>query len=315
VYFAIVYLENIWKNPEKLLANLHRIQINVLVFAKMILFPNIPRNNYWAIIGMSEKTIESTGKGFLVLLLPISFLIVFLVSTWRIWLGLILLITGINLWRNYQWQQWCQGVNPIFHQLIQQNQGSLSPIDLAIKGNFSGTVAKRFLDTKASEFGASILHTEDGKQVYYFMTANILGDILDSSEPVKELVSSRVARVSAQLLASPEAIPTVLKETESKLVREPELVADNETVEADLPAQLTHHEPATHEEAKKILEKQLAFGSLIQSELAKRLNVYSSTVFKRRDDTDFPEWSRSRDPDGIAWRYDRKTREFFPMDK
>ncbi|NJR17677.1 MAG: hypothetical protein HC785_19460 [Calothrix sp. CSU_2_0] len=264
---------------------------------------------------MSEKTIESTGKGFLVLLLPISFLIVFLVSTWRIWLGLIVLITGINLWRNYQWQQWCQGVNPIFHQLIQQNQGSLSPIDLAIKGNFSGSVAKRFLDTKASEFGASILHTEDGKQVYYFMTANILGDILDSSEPVKELVSSRVSRASAQLLASPEFIPAVLEEKETKLVKEPELVTDTEIDEADLPPQLTHKEAATHEEAKKALAKQLAFGSLIQSELAKRLNVYSSTVFKRRDDADFPEWSRSRDPDNIAWRYDRKTREFFPIDE
>jgi hypothetical protein len=264
---------------------------------------------------MSDKTIESTGKGFLVLLLPISFLIVFLVSTWRIWLGLIVLIMGLNLWRSYRWQQWCQEVNPIFHQLVQQNQGSLSPIDLAVKGNFSGSVAKRFLDTKASEFGASILNTEDGKQVYYFMTANILGDILDSSEPAKELVSSRVARASSQLLASPEVIPTVVKEKETKLVKEPELVADTETIEVDLPAELSHKEPVNHEEAKKILAKQLAFGSLIQSELAKRLNVYSSTVFKRRDDADFSEWSRSRDPDGIAWRYDRKTREFFPIDE
>ncbi|MEA5570264.1 hypothetical protein [Calothrix sp. UHCC 0171] len=257
---------------------------------------------------MSEQTIEGKGKGFLVLLLPISFLIVFLVSTWRIWLGLILLITGINLWRNYQWQKWSQGVNPIFHQLVQQNQGSLSPIDLAIKGNFSASSAKRFLDNKASEFGASILNTEDGKQVYYFMTANILGDILDSSEPVKELSSSRVAKASTQLLASPTVIPAVLAEKEVAFVPEKELVADIEPVAADL------NPPATLEEAKKTLAKQLTFGSLIQSELAKRLNVYSSTVFKRRGDVDFPEWSRSRDPDGIAWRYDRKTREFFPID-
>jgi hypothetical protein len=34
-----------------------------------------------AIIGMSEKIIESNGKGFLVILLPISFLIIFLVAT------------------------------------------------------------------------------------------------------------------------------------------------------------------------------------------------------------------------------------------
>ncbi|BAZ38556.1 hypothetical protein NIES4101_44950 [Calothrix sp. NIES-4101] len=260
---------------------------------------------------MSEQTIEGKGKGFLVLLLPISFLIVFLVSTWRIWLGLILLITGINLWRNYQWQKWSQGVNPIFNQLVQQNQGSLSPIDLAIKGNFSASSAKRFLDNKASEFGASIINTEDGKQVYYFMTANILGDILDSSEPVKELPSSRLAKASTQLFTSTAVVPAVLEEKEPVFIPEKELVADIEPiepVEADLSA------PATLEEAKKTLAKQLTFGSLIQSELAKRLNVYSSTVFKRRGDVDFPEWSRSRDPDGIAWRYDRKTREFFPID-
>ncbi|MFN7852269.1 MAG: hypothetical protein ACK5OU_10015, partial [Dolichospermum sp.] len=71
----------------------------------------------------------------------------------------------------------------------------------------------------------------------------------------------------------------------------------------------------TPEEIKKPLEKQLVFGSLIQSELAKRLNVYSSTVYKRRNDPDFPEWSRSRDPDGIAWSYSRKSKEFFPMEE
>jgi hypothetical protein len=65
----------------------------------------------------------------------------------------------------------------------------------------------------------------------------------------------------------------------------------------------------------KSLDKQLAFGSLIQSELAQRLGVYSSTVYKRRNDPDFSEWTRSRDPDGIAWSYSRKNREFFPLDK
>ncbi|MFN7657029.1 MAG: hypothetical protein ACK5P3_02545, partial [Dolichospermum sp.] len=69
----------------------------------------------------------------------------------------------------------------------------------------------------------------------------------------------------------------------------------------------------TLKEIKKPLEKQLVFGSLIQSELAKRLNVYSSTIYKRRNDPDFPEWSRSRDPDGIAWSYSRRSKDFFPI--
>ncbi|MBD1214467.1 MAG: hypothetical protein H9534_17405, partial [Dolichospermum circinale Clear-D4] len=32
-----------------------------------------------------------------------------------------------------------------------------------------------------------------------------------------------------------------------------------------------------------------------------------------RNDPDFPEWSRSRDPDGIAWSYSRKSKDFFPI--
>ncbi|MBD6615007.1 hypothetical protein FNW02_03850 [Komarekiella sp. 'clone 1'] len=240
---------------------------------------------------MSEKLIEGDGKAFLVLLLPISFLIIFLVSTWKILLAIIVLIIGFNLWQWYQWQQWSQRVNPIFHQMIRENQGRLTPMDLAIRGNFSGTMAKRYLDGKASEFGASLINSEDGGQSYYFITASILGNILDSSEPVKELPAQPVVKTARSLLAPPPPTPRE-EEPETESLPKP-----------------------THEQAKQSLEKQLVFGSLIQSELAKRLNVYSSTVYKRRNDPDFPEWSRSRDPDGIAWTFSEKAKEFFPLDK
>ncbi|MEH1909992.1 MAG: hypothetical protein V7L05_04660 [Nostoc sp.] len=239
---------------------------------------------------MSAKPIEGNGKAFLVLLLPISFLIIFLVATWRILLALIVLVIGFKVWQEYQWQQWTQQVNPIFHQLVRENQGRLTPMDLAIKGNFPGTTAKRYLDGKASEFGASVLNSEDAGQSYYFITASILGNILDSSEPVKELPAQPVTKIARSLLAPPPIPQEEELETES------------------LPQ-------PTHEEAKRSLEKQLIFGSLIQSELAKRLNVYSSTVYKRRNDPEFPEWSRSKDPDGIAWSYVEKTKEFFPLEE
>ncbi len=244
-------------------------------------------------MGMSEKSIESYGKGYLVLLLPISFLIIFLVATWRIWLAVILVILSFNIWQRYQWQRWCLRVNPMFNQLIRESQGRITPMDLAIKGNFSGDRAKRYLDTKAAEFGGSIVNSEDGGKVYYFITASTLGSLLDSSEPVKELPSQTVAKVVEPLLAPPPPKPEQEEpETES----------------------LSDH--AIQEEVvKKPLEKQLVFGSLIQSELAKRLNVYSSTVYKRRDDPDFPEWSRSKDPDGIAWTYSPRTKEFFPLEE
>ncbi len=233
---------------------------------------------------------ESGGKGFLVLLLPISFLIVFLVSTWRFLLALVVLIIGFNIWQQYQWQQWCQRVNPVFHQLVRENQGKITPMDLALRGSFPGPTAKRYLDSKAAEFGASIVNAGETSEVYYFITASILGNILDSSEPVKQL-SAQTVTTSARSLLAPPAPQAVEAEPE-----------------VELP-------PPTHQEVKQNLAKQLVFGSLIQSELAKRLNVYSSTVYKRRNDPDFPEWSRNRDPDGIAWTFSETTKEFFPVEE
>ncbi|MTJ49671.1 hypothetical protein [Dolichospermum sp. UHCC 0259] len=246
---------------------------------------------------MSEKTIENYGKSFLVLILPISFAIVFLVNTWKFLAILLLLLMVFNLWQQYRWEKWCNQVNPLFYELIGENQGKITPMDLAIKGNFSGQVAKRYLDGKAKEFGASVLDSENGDQSYYFINASILGDILDSSELVEKLPAQPVTKIARSFLAPPPPIPQKEEvQPESKLEPESEPVP-------------------THEEVRKPLEEQLVFGSLIQSELAKRLNVYSSTVYKRRNDPDFAEWCRSRDPDGIAWSYSRKSKEFFPVEE
>jgi hypothetical protein len=242
--------------------------------------------------GMSDKTIEDYGKGYLVLLLPISFLIVFLVATWRVWVVMVFLVLGFQVWQRYQWQSWCQQVNPVFRQMLYENQGKITPIDLAMRCNFSGTTAKRYLDTKAEEFGVIPSKSESGSQVYYFLTAGTLGTILDSSEPTPVLKPA-VSRTATPLLAAP-----VVEQKE-----------EQEEVETEL------NPPIHHQEAKLSLAKQLIFGSLIQSELAKRLNVYSSTVYKRRNDPDFSEWSRSRDPDGVAWVYSPETKEFFPEDE
>ena len=248
---------------------------------------------------MSEKTLETSGKGFLLLLLPLSFLIIFLVSAWRVLLGFFAVVVGFNLWRTYQWQQWCSKVNPVFQKLIGENSGRITPMDLALRGNFNGGKAKRYLDAKASEFGASIADSDDGN-IYYFMTANTLGSILDSSEPEIDFSNAPVATLNKELLE-----PTPVKVEEKSVV---ELV----NVEEELTEEtLEQVEQAEH---VKPLEKQLFLGSLIQSELAKRLGVYSSTVFKRRDDPAFPEWSRNKDPDGIAWTFSADTKEFFPVE-
>jgi hypothetical protein len=48
-----------------------------------------------------------------------------------------------------------------------------------------------------------------------------------------------------------------------------------------------------------------------QADLAKRLDVHASTIYKRRSDVSFVDWTRNRDPEGIAWGYSRETKEFY----
>ncbi|NJO19313.1 MAG: hypothetical protein HC838_03495 [Spirulinaceae cyanobacterium RM2_2_10] len=54
--------------------------------------------------------------------------------------------------------------------------------------------------------------------------------------------------------------------------------------------------------------------ALIQAELSKRLAVHSGTLTKRKSDPDFPQWTQSRDPEGIAWQYSVSEKVFTPVE-
>lgn len=234
---------------------------------------------------MNEKAIDNnSGGGFLILILPVAILIIFLFATWRIILALLLFSVGLNVYQQYQWQKWSQQVDPLFYSLIQHNQGSITPLDLAMKANFSAATAKRYLESKAHEFGAQCRNYESQDPIYYFMTASILGNILDDSEPAVLPETSQNNE--------PSALPEESLDTP---------IYPSSSVEAP------EHLEATD-------ETQSDSSSLIQSELAKRLDVHSSTIYKRRDDADFSEWTKSRDPEGIAWTYDPDTRLFSPLE-
>ncbi len=259
----------------------------------------IPQQAFLAIIGMNEKAkaVDLNSSGCLILILPAAFLTIFLFAAWPIMLATVLLGAGYKTWKGYEWQKWCQQVNPTFHRLIQENQGSITAMDLAMKANFSGEIAKRYLDTKASEFGAQVLDHTESNPVYYFVTSKTLGSIFDASEPA---ITSNEPRAFASASSSQVQTPPKLEEAHAEVQPTPDVQEEALTALAGGPLKL---------------DKQLMFGSLIQSELAKRLSVYSSTVYKRRDDPDFSEWSRSKDPEGIAWTYSPKTKEFFPLEE
>ncbi|MBW4651367.1 MAG: hypothetical protein KME06_22155 [Kastovskya adunca ATA6-11-RM4] len=335
---------------------------------------------------MTGKIEDSGAAGVLVLILPIAFVIVILLKAWPFVLALLVLGLALRIWQHYQWKQWSQQVNPYFNQLIKENQGCVTFLDLSIKANISGPSAQRYLNKKAEEFGAQRRVLEDKGTVYYFLTASALGSIFDDSEPL-EWESDFESQESAQLMTAvedsepsapkapeeleaiaanepippatqatseeePEASATAL-ETEEELEASATALETKEEPEASATALETEEEPEASATALETKEEPEASAApleteeepeeeenktpakseeeedfwtdsseknsdnselLIQAELAKRLDVHSSTVGKRKSDPDFAEWSQSRDPEGIAWEYSPDTKEFMPID-
>ena len=360
---------------------------------------------------MTEKEIDSSATGLLVLILPIAFLIVLLFKAWPVLLALLLLSITLRVWQQYQWQQWSKRVNPYFNQLIKENQGCLTALDLSMKANLSGSAARLFLDRKAEEFAAQRREYEGKGTVYYFLTVSALGSLLEESEPPPELEDEEdIATLTSELpapqlietltpkephpshphgessirdqleLSEPpiaeESISSIEKSSTDKVeVDEEESVSSVEVVTTEVSvssvevtptevsvssvevtptgvsvssvevvttevsvssvevtptAQVEVHveplKPPQSELTELLKEKknlyqdaspqnQEVYKPLIQAELAKRLDVHSSTVGKRKSDEDFPEWSQSRDPEGIAWEYNPEAKEFVPLEK
>lgn len=51
--------------------------------------------------------------------------------------------------------------------------------------------------------------------------------------------------------------------------------------------------------------------SLIQAQLARRLQVSSSTIGKRKHKPDFSQWAQTKDPEGLLWQYCSDSKEFY----
>lgn len=288
-----------------------------------------------------------TPAAFLILILPLAAIIVLLYKAWIWILGFVALVIVWKLVYNYQWQRWSEKINPIFNQLIQENQGQVTPMDLSLKANLSAGSAKRFLARKAEEFSATSRELPEQGKVYYFITASTLGSILDDSEPVAEepeepetfdidddddedieippnnQVTSQPSEVSSPpsttSLSSPFAQLAALKEERMQQEDQPSEVASSpsptETPQPP-PEQLTPTPPpetTPSENTSPDSDKKEKF-KLIQSDLAKRLDTTPSTIGRRKSDDSFAEWSQSKDPDGIAWKYLRKSRVFIPVD-
>lgn len=295
---------------------------------------------------MTGKVLNGNPAPFLVLILPLAAAVILLYKAWIWVLGFIGLIIVWRFWDNYLWQQWCTRINPTFNKLIQENQGCITQLDLAEKAHLTPGSAKRFLERKSEEYGAysKVVPGNPKAKVYYFITASTLGSIFDDSEPIAEEtqeLDEREEQKDIKLLTIaptiPEAAPKIaeslstpqslsspfaqlaeLKEerqqfsepvTEIAPSSEPNL--SPETVSDSSPPQEETPDDLQEEEASPQTPDKLA---LLQVDLAKRLDTTPSTIGRRKTDDNFAEWSRSKDPDGIAWKYLRKSKMFVPVD-
>jgi hypothetical protein len=288
---------------------------------------------------MPERAITTKkATGFLLILVPAALAMSALFVAWPYILGLTVLVAGGNIWQNYEWAKTARSIEPSFQQLVVQNRGEITPIDLSLKANVSGKVATRYLVTKADEFGTRSRQSPDRGQVFYFISVSTLGDIFDDSE--REVAPAAIMPAAAPVVATPvafreselvtqqpsaaEVAPTLQSEAISPPsvteTANPETVAQPPTSDLSNLARLLDEQPvATNVEPTPATETtptpaaNVPLVTILQSELAKRLDVHSSTVYKRRSEPSFTDWTRNRDPDGLAWGYDEASKEYYQV--
>jgi hypothetical protein len=303
---------------------------------------------------MPETQIDRRlAKGFLLVLLPAALLVSFIFIAWPYILGGLLLIIVGNAWQSYQWSKTARAIEPIFRSIIAQSRGEIAPIDLANRAQISGKVAQKYLAIKADEFGTGSRQDPERGSVYYFISVGNLGQIFDDSEmrlpnplppvatrsivapePNPPVVYSAV-KESPQPVKSIETLPapiTTAKPTieeprvepakveaaiveESKL-EEPELEESTPETTPEPPTSIVAELSAPTLESTSVPETISTdhLHKMIKSDLAKRLEVQPSTLYKRRNDPDFTEWAQSRDPEGIAWGFLPETKEFYRVE-
>ncbi|MDR9402697.1 MAG: hypothetical protein RI580_04590 [Halothece sp. Uz-M2-17] len=242
---------------------------------------------------MTGKVIDGSATGFLVLIIPIALVAVVVATAWPVLLGLLLIIIVWQVIQQWQWQRFVGKVNPAFNRLIRENNGCVTPVDLAMKANIDGKKASQFLDYKATEFSAKRRELENQGSVYYFLTASAVENFFEEPDSLETLEAEEE---TDQQIATASSSKTTEVSTVSS---QPEPKAQNPAV-----ATATVQTKTTDEDA-----------SLIQGELAKRLGVHSSTLGRRKGDPDFAEWSQKRDPENIRWQYSDETKLFSPLDQ
>jgi hypothetical protein len=266
---------------------------------------------------MTVKVLDNGSAGALVLIIPLAFGFVVLYMLWPFLLLIAAVIVALKIWQDYKWNKWCEEVNPYFNQLIKESRGYVTPVDLSVKANLTPHAAKTFLARKSDEYGTKPKNVADQGVLYYFPTASALGSILDDSEPEAAVNSYQLAGKDSNK-PSVRGIAQLAKQEQTEAdvtAQDPESASVAVITRAESP-QSTAISPDSETDSSTFDQTASidAGQSLIQAELAKRLDLNSSTVGRRKSDPDFELWSMSKDPEGIAWRYDQDTKFYVAVD-
>ena len=248
---------------------------------------------------MTGQVLDRNSNGLLVLIIPMAFAIVIICQLWPVLLGLTVIIVSWKTWQSYQWRKWSQLVNPFFNDLVKENRGYLTPMDLSLKASLSSRSAKAFLERKSEEYGTQPQKVKDKGVVYYFPTASALGRIFDDSDPFGDFEEEEEVTITS---ASPQSISISSTTKESNSISFKEIT------------QLAQEKAKTATTTSTLDKTEIQ--SLNQADLAKRLDVNTSTVGrqKTKSEAEFAIWSLSKDPEGIAWKYVTSTNEFVPSE-
>jgi YesN/AraC family two-component response regulator len=302
---------------------------------------------------MTGKIIDRQTAGFLVLIIPLAVVIILVFTAWPLILLFFLLTLAVKVWQDYRWSKLSAIINPYFNQLLQDNQGCLTPIDLSVKANLTAKLAKQFLDKKAEEFGAQTKAVGDKGMAYYFITASTLGSIFDESDPSLEAEEKEIPVIAASrspltnlekleeikssilveeksensvsevpVISSSQSLTNLGKLFEEKDEENTEAIAVQETViqepEEIINPSLHPSESSLSESESEVREESLTtvsetILSMSLADLAKRLGVTPAALGrnkKNKTEAEFADWSRLRDPDGVAWKFDAKNSLF-----
>lgn len=164
---------------------------------------------------------SNTSKNFspaLTLILPLAIILLFLQKILPLLIAIATASGGWHLLRRTQRKirQHQGNLDDIFYRLLQQHQGRMTVLDLAMHTKLPPQQVQQYLDQRAAEFSAQFEVTEQGGMVYCFETVQSLSSLgrLTESQTVSPPKTSNNP-VSLFPLAAPssaEVIPSFPQE-------------------------------------------------------------------------------------------------------